>query len=91
MPEITGLELHEWLIQRDSTLPVIFLTGHFDIASRLQAIKRGAVDLLAKPVIAAALFKAVDEGLRREREARSARAARCEASVLNGDSRSLPS
>jgi FixJ family two-component response regulator len=79
MPGITGLELQEWLVQSDSALPVIFLTGHSDISTRLRAIEKGAVDFLTKPVLAATLFKAVDEGLRREREARPARAARCEA------------
>ena len=75
MPGMTGLELQEWLIQSDSPLPVIFLTGHGDIPTRVRAIEQGAVDFLTKPVIAATLFKAVDEGLRRDREARSARGA----------------
>jgi FixJ family two-component response regulator len=73
MPEITGLELQEWLIQNDSPLPVIFLTGHGDIQTRVRAIEQGAVDFLTKPVIAATLFKAVEEGLRRDRETRAAR------------------
>ena len=50
MPEITGLELQSWLVQSNSPLPVIFLTGRADIPDSVKAMKAGAIDFLTKPV-----------------------------------------
>ena len=74
MPEVTGLELQQWLIQSNSPLPVIFLTGHGDIPGTVQAMKRGAVDFLVKPVNDVDLLKSIREASRRARRARVARA-----------------
>jgi FixJ family two-component response regulator len=50
MPGMGGLEAHEALARRGLTLPVVFLTGHGDVPTGVQAIKRGAIDFLLKPV-----------------------------------------
>jgi FixJ family two-component response regulator len=50
MPGLTGPELHEWMKSKGISLPVVFLTGHGDIPASVQAMKRGAVDFLLKPV-----------------------------------------
>ncbi|PWU19350.1 MAG: DNA-binding response regulator [Verrucomicrobia bacterium] len=73
MPGITGLELQDWLMQTDSPLPVIFLTGHGDIPASVQAMKRGAVDFLTKPVDETDLFEAILEASRRYRQQIAAR------------------
>ncbi len=73
MPGITGLELQRWLLQINSPLPVIFLTGRGDIPMSVLAMKQGAVDFLTKPVNEEDLLKAMGEALKREREARSSR------------------
>lgn len=49
MPEMSGLELHESLSQRGSTLPVIFVTGHGDVPMAVAALQRGACDFIEKP------------------------------------------
>jgi FixJ family two-component response regulator len=59
MPELNGLEVQRVLTSRGSLMPVIFLTGHADVASSVQAMKRGAVDFLEKPVSQQALLGAV--------------------------------
>jgi FixJ family two-component response regulator len=76
MPEMTGLELQRWLTLLESPVPVVFLTGHGDVPLSVRAMKEGAVDFLTKPVGEAALFKAVEEGVRRSWDASAERAKR---------------
>ncbi|HLF98350.1 MAG TPA: response regulator [Methylococcaceae bacterium] len=59
MPGMSGPELHERLIERGIALPVIFLTGDGDVPTGVQAMKRGAVDFLLKPVDGELLLQAV--------------------------------
>lgn len=49
MTGMTGLELLEQLRARECQLPVIFLTGHGDVAMAVSALKRGAYDFVEKP------------------------------------------
>jgi two-component system response regulator FixJ len=50
MPGLSGLDLQEELAKAECAMPVIFLTGHGDIPMSVQAMKKGAVDFLTKPV-----------------------------------------
>jgi FixJ family two-component response regulator len=50
MPGVNGLELQDTCVARGSALPIIFLTGHGDIPTSVQAMKHGAADFLTKPV-----------------------------------------
>lgn len=50
MPEMSGLEVFRRLQERDVRLPVIFLTGHGDIAMAVRAMRSGVFDFLEKPV-----------------------------------------
>jgi FixJ family two-component response regulator len=67
MPGASGLELQRTLETRARGLPIVFLTGHGDIASRVQAMKRGASDFLTKPVDEEVLMEAVRAALERRR------------------------
>ncbi len=49
MPGTDGMELHRVLIERESRVPVIFITGHGDIPLAVSAIQKGAFDFLTKP------------------------------------------
>jgi two-component system response regulator DctR len=51
MPHMSGLELFSELLARglQNTLPVIFLTGHADVPTAVDAVKRGAFDFCEKP------------------------------------------
>ena len=49
MPNMTGLELQQVLIDRGITLPTIFMSGHGGVDHSVQAMKNGALDFLAKP------------------------------------------
>lgn len=50
MPGMTGPELQEWIVGKGMSLPIVFLTGHGDVPTSVQAMKKGAVDFLLKPV-----------------------------------------
>jgi putative nucleotidyltransferase with HDIG domain len=50
MPEMNGLELAENIRMRDSTMPVIVMTGYPSLENTIQTLKNGVVDFLIKPV-----------------------------------------
>ena len=50
MPGLSGIELHQKLIEQNITLPVIFITGHGDVKMAVDAMKAGALDFLEKPI-----------------------------------------
>ncbi len=50
MPEMSGLELQDVMLQKDIDLPIIFLTGHGDISMAVMALQKGAGDFCEKPV-----------------------------------------
>ena len=65
MPGLSGLELQSAL-SHSSQRPIVFLSGHGDIATSVRAMKAGAVDFLTKPVDPPRLFAAVEQALRRD-------------------------
>ena len=70
MSGMSGLDLQEELVRRGRCMPIIFITGHGDIPMTVQAIKRGAVDFLAKPFddeqLLAAIQSAIEKHQREE-------------------------
>jgi FixJ family two-component response regulator len=56
MPGMSGPELQVELLQRDATLPIIYLSAYGDIPTTVQAVKNGALDVLTKPVNAQTLL-----------------------------------
>jgi len=63
MPRMTGLDLQEKLIEMDSKLPIIFITGHGDIPMAVDAMRRGAVDFIRKPFREHDLLDRINEAL----------------------------
>jgi FixJ family two-component response regulator len=63
MPGMKGPELYRTMLQREMHLPVIFLTGHGDVATSVDAMKLGAVDFLEKPVRMERLVGTIREAL----------------------------
>jgi FixJ family two-component response regulator len=66
MPGPSGLELQAALQHDRDALPIIFLTAHGDIPMSVQAMKRGAVDFLTKPVERNALLHAIKGALAKQ-------------------------
>ena len=59
MPRMSGLELQAKLKQEECNVPIIFITAHGDARMRIQAMRRGAVEFLAKPFDHQLLLKRV--------------------------------
>jgi FixJ family two-component response regulator len=73
LPGPSGLDLQAALAQHGIALPVIFLTGHADVATSVRAMKAGAVDFLEKPVQRDTLLEALERALARDGAERTAR------------------
>jgi FixJ family two-component response regulator len=71
MPGLSGLDLQQELKALAPALPIIFLTGHGDVPTSVQAMKDGAVDFLTKPVDERDLLPVVAQALARNLEARA--------------------
>lgn len=63
MPGIDGQQVHQQLRRQNSTLAVVIVTGHGDIAMAVEEMKLGAVDFLQKPIAAAPLIEALERGI----------------------------
>jgi FixJ family two-component response regulator len=74
MPGLNGMELQQELAARGSTLPIVFLTGHGDVPTSVQAMKRGAADFLTKPVDEKDLLAAIRSAFEKGRALRMAQA-----------------
>lgn len=72
---MSGLQLFERLLERGLTdvLPVIFLTGHGDVATAVATIQRGAFDFVEKPFSDNALVDRIERALAASRRALEAR------------------
>jgi FixJ family two-component response regulator len=49
MPGMSGLEVQDALKEKCIALPIIFLTGHGEVSTAVQAMRDGALDFIEKP------------------------------------------
>ncbi len=63
MPGMSGLELQAKLNSERCRIPIIFITAHGDAKMRMQALRAGAVEFLAKPFDDEALLESVRAAL----------------------------
>lgn len=63
MPRMSGLDLQQKLIEKNSLLPIIFITGHGDIPLAVEAMRRGALDFIRKPFREHGLLDRINEAL----------------------------
>ncbi len=73
LPGQSGLDFQECLGRSGKHLPIVFISGHADIAMSVRAMKAGAVEFLAKPVrdqdLLDAVQRAVDQDRRQRQDA----------------------
>ncbi len=70
MPGQSGLEFHRMMGSHGLQLPVVFITGHGDIAMGVNAIKDGAIEFLTKPFRDQELLDAIHKGIEIDRQRR---------------------
>src|SRR5580692_10144257 len=63
MPKMSGLELQARLKEEECDIPIIFITAHGNARMRIQAMRQGAVEFLAKPFDHKLLLKRVRTAL----------------------------
>ena len=78
MPGMSGLALFEQIAARGlaDVMPVIFLTGHADVPTAVDMVKRGAFDFCEKPFSDNALVDRIEQALERSRTVLAARRAK---------------
>ncbi len=63
MEPMSGLQVHDELVRRGVQLPVLFLSGHGDIAMAVDALRKGAYDFIEKPFLDDSLMERVHHAL----------------------------
>ena len=78
MPGMSGLALFGKIAERGlvEAMPVIFLTGHADVPTAVDMVKRGAFDFCEKPFSDNVLVDRIEEALRRSAEVQESQRAR---------------
>jgi FixJ family two-component response regulator len=71
LPDMNGLDFQVQLAQIGVRLPVVMMTGHGDIPMSVRAMKRSAVDFLAKPFNDQDMLDAVIAAIERDRQRRA--------------------
>jgi RNA polymerase sigma factor (sigma-70 family) len=75
MPGLSGLDFQAELSKANVDVPMIFITGHGDIAMTVKAMKAGAIEFLAKPFRDQDLLDAVKLGLEKDEARRKSQKA----------------
>jgi FixJ family two-component response regulator len=71
LPGKSGLDFQEELTKRRIRCPIVFISGHADVAMSVRAMKGGAVEFLTKPVRDQDLLDAVHLAVQRDRTIRA--------------------
>ena len=82
LPGLSGLDFQAELSRAQIDVPIIFITGHGDIAMTVKAMKAGAVEFLTKPIRDQDLLDAVKLGLEKDETKRKSQKASATVRVL---------
>ena len=74
MPGLSGMDLQVELGKAEYSTPIVFLTGRGDIPMSVEAMKKGAVHFLTKPLDDNDLLQAVNEAIEKDRNAKAVQA-----------------
>ena len=67
LPGMSGLKVQAELADAGVCVPIVFVTGHGDVAMAVRAMKAGAIDFLIKPFRSQDLIDAISAALERDR------------------------
>ena len=74
LPGLSGLDLQKRMAEVNLEMPIVFITGHGDVPTSVQAMKAGALEFLTKPFADQDLLAAIQQAIRRDRAARQQQA-----------------
>ena len=74
LPDLSGLDLQKRMAEVNLEIPIVFITGHGDVPTSVQAMKAGALEFLTKPLAEQDLLDAIQQAIKRDRVARQQRA-----------------
>ena len=74
LPGLSGLDLQKRMAEINLEIPIVFITGHGDVPTSVQAMKAGALEFLTKPFSDQDLLSAIQQAIKRDRAARRQRA-----------------
>lgn len=91
MPDVNGVAVFDQLAGRDllARLPVIFITGHGEVAMAVDTLKRGAFDFFEKPFNDNALMDRVEQALAGSRQAGALAVIHARLATLSGREREV--
>lgn len=67
LPDLSGLDLQQFVSVERTDMPIIFVTGYGDVPMTVKAMKAGAVEFLTKPFSDEVLLIAIEQALERSR------------------------
>lgn len=74
LPGLSGLDLQKRMAEANLEIPIVFITGHGDVPTSVQAMKAGALEFLMKPFADHDLLEAIQQAIKRDRDTRQHRA-----------------
>lgn len=74
LPGMSGLELQEYLKREGIEIPIVFVSGHGDVPTAVNAIKGGAVDFIQKPFSYREVLAIIQRAFERDAQIREKRA-----------------
>ena len=63
LPDISGVDLHRMLMEKNINPPIIFISGEASIQESIDAMKQGAIEFLVKPFEIDTLIAAVNNAI----------------------------
>lgn len=71
LPQLSGLELQEYLQREGIKTPIIFVSGHSTVSMAVRTLKAGAIDFLEKPFDDQTLLDSIQRALEFDRLTRA--------------------
>jgi FixJ family two-component response regulator len=67
LPDLSGLDLQQCIVEEQAAMPIIFITGHGNVPMSVQAMKAGAFEFLTKPFRDDVLLASIRNAIARSR------------------------
>jgi len=71
LPQLSGLELQEYLHREGINIPIIFVSGHSNVSMAVRTLKAGAIDFIEKPFDDQMLLDSIQKALKIDKEMRN--------------------